>query len=76
MKMENEDNTTTGPHNLHHLSNTVKLFKCRRLRTERVARMKILRGKATKRKTLGRLRRRWEDNLEYILKEYVSLRGI
>ena len=37
---------------------------------------KILTGKPTGKRPLGRLRRRWEDNIRMILKKLVSIRGI
>ena len=37
---------------------------------------KILTGKPTGKRHLGRLRRRWEDNIRIDLKKLVSIRGI
>ena len=58
-------------HNLYRSPNIVMVVKYRRLRwAGRVARMevgrssfKILTGKPTERRPLGRPRRRWEDNI-------------
>ena len=57
--------------------NIVRVIKSRRLRwAEHVARMeegrsafKILTGKPTEKRPLGRPRRRWEDNIRMDLKE-------
>ena len=37
---------------------------------------KILTGKPTGKRPLGRPRRRWEDNIRMDLKRWVSMRGI
>ena len=60
-----------------HLRNIVRVMKSRRLRwAGHVARMeegrsafKILTGKPTRKRRLGRPRRRWEDNIRMDLKE-------
>ena len=57
--------------------NIVRVIKSRRLRwAEHVARImegriafKILTGKPTGKRPLGRLRRRWEDNIRMVLEE-------
>ena len=67
---------------MYRLPNIVRGIKSRRLRwAEHVARMdegrgpfKILTGKPTGRRPLGRPRRRWEDNIRKDLE--VSMRGI
>ena len=61
----------------YHSPNTVRVIKSRRLRQAwRVARMeegrsafKILTGKPTGKRPLGRPRRRWEDNIRIDLEE-------
>ena len=58
-------------HSLHHSANIVRVIKSRRLRwAGHVARMeegrtafKILKGKPTGKRPLGRPRRGWEDNI-------------
>ena len=37
---------------------------------------KILTGKPTGKRPLGKSRRRWEDNIRWILNKYVLVRGI
>ena len=37
---------------------------------------KILTGKPTEKRPLGRPRRRWRTILEWVLKKYVSVRGM
>ena len=62
---------------LYHLTNIVRVIKSRRLRwAGHVARMedgrsalKILTGKPTCKRPLGRPRRRWEDNIRIDLEE-------
>ena len=64
-------------HSLYRSPNIVRVIKSRRLRwTGHVARMeegrnafKILAGKPTGKRPLGRSRRRWEDNIRMGLKE-------
>ena len=64
-------------HSLYRSPNIVRVIKCRRLRwTGHVARMevgrsafKILTGKPTGKRPLGRPRRRWEDNIRMDLEE-------
>ena len=64
-------------HNLHRSPNIVRVIKSRRLRwAGHVARMeecrsafKILTGKLTGKRPLGRPRRRWEDNIRMDLEE-------
>ena len=64
-------------HSLYPSPNIVKVIKSRRLRwAGHVARMekgrsafKILTGKPTGKRPLGRLRRRWEDNIRMNLEE-------
>ena len=64
--------------------NIVRVIKSTRLRwAGRVARMKegrsafkMLTGKPTGKRPLGRPRRRWQDNVEWTLKRYVSMRVI
>ena len=64
--------------------NVVRVIESRRLRwTDHVARMeesrsafKILIGKPTGKRPLGRSRRRWEDNISMVTKKWVSIRGI
>ena len=66
-----------GLHCLYHLLNIVRVVKSGRLRwAGHVARMeegrsafKILTGKPTGKRPLGRPRRRWEDNITMHLKE-------
>ena len=61
---------------LYHSPNIGRAIKCRRLRcADHVARMeegrigfKILTGKPTGKRPLGRPRRRWEDNIRMDLK--------
>ena len=65
------------PHSLYRSPNIVRVIKSRRLRwVGHVARMeegrsvfKILTGKPTGKRPLGRPRRRWEDNIRMDLKE-------
>ena len=67
--------------NLYCPSNIVRVIKSRRLRlTDHVARMgqgrnalKILTGKPSGKKPLGKDRHRWEKISEQILKKYVSI---
>ena len=62
---------------MYHLANIVKVTKSRRLRWEgHVGRMeegrsslKILTGKPTEKRPLGKPRRRWEDNIRMDLEE-------
>ena len=62
---------------LHSSPNIVRVIKSRRLRwAEHVARteegrstFKILTGKPTGKRPLGRPRRRWEDNIRMVLEE-------
>ena len=64
-------------HSLYRSSNIVRVIKSRRLRwAGHVARMekgrssfKILTGKPTGKRRLGRPRRRWEDNIRMDLEE-------
>ena len=64
-------------HSLYHSPNIVRVIKCRRLRwAGHVARMeegrstfKILTGKPTGKRPLGRPRRRWEDHIRMDLEE-------
>ena len=64
-------------HSLYRSPNIVRVIKCRRLRwSGDVARMedgrsafKILKGKPTGKRPLGRPRRRWEDNIRMNLEE-------
>ena len=64
--------------------NIVRVIKSTRLRwAAHIARMeegrsalKILTGKPTGKRPLGRPRRRWEDNIKMGLEEMVSMRGI
>ena len=64
-------------HSLYRSPNIVRVIKCRRLRwAGYVARMqegrsafKILTGKPTGKRPLGRPRRRWEDNIRMDLEE-------
>ena len=37
---------------------------------------KVLKGKRTGKRPLGRSRRRWEDNIEWTLKKYASIQRI
>ena len=68
-------------HSLYSSPNIISLIKSRRLRwagqvaimEEGRSAFKILTGKPTGKRPLGRPRRRWEDN---ILKKYASIRGI
>ena len=70
-------------HSLYRSPNIVRVIKCRRLRwTWHVARMeegrsafKILTGKPTGKRPLGRPRRRWEDNIRMDLEEIVISAG-
>ena len=64
-------------HSLYRSPNIVRVVECRRLRwAGHIARMeedrasfKILTGKPTGKRPLGRPRRRWEDNIRMDLKE-------
>ena len=64
-------------HSLYRSPNVVRVIKSRRLRwAGHVARMeevrsafKILTGTSTGKRRLGRLRRRWEDNIRMYLEE-------
>ena len=70
-------------HSLYRSPNIVRVIKSRRLRwAGHVARMeegssafKILAGKPTGKRPLGRPWRRWEDNIRTDLEEMVSMRG-
>ena len=69
---------------MYRSSSVVRVIKSRRLRWAwHVARMeegrsafKILTGKPTGKRPLGRPRRRWEDNIRMDLEEIVSMRVI
>ena len=71
-------------HSLYRSANIVRVIKSRRLRwAGHVARMeegrsafKILTGKPTGKRPLGRPRRRWEDNIRMDLEEMGINRGI
>ena len=71
-------------HSLYNSPNIVRVIKSRRLRwAGHVARMeegrsafKILTGKPTGKRPLGRLRHRWEDNIRMDLKEIGIMPGI
>jgi hypothetical protein len=66
-------------HNLYPSPNIVRVIKSRRMRwAEHVARMgevrgvyRVLVGKPEGKRTLGRLRRRWEDNIKMDVRETV-----
>ena len=71
-------------HNLYRSLNIVRVIKSRRLRwAGNVARMeegrsafKVLTGKPTGRRPLGRPRRRWEGNIKTDLEEIGSMLGV
>ena len=71
-------------HSLYRSPNLVRVIKSRRLKwTGHVARMeegrsafKILTGKPTEKRTLGRPRRRWDDNIRMDLEEGIGLIGL
>ena len=73
------------PHSSYRSPNIVRVIKSRGLRwADRVARMeegmsafKNLTGKSTGNRPLGRLRRRWENNIRMDnFKKMISIRGI
>ena len=71
-------------HSLCRSPNIIRVIKSRRMRwashIDRIEKgrsaFKILIGKTTGKRPLGRSRRRWEDNIRMYLKKQVSIRGI
>ena len=55
-------------HSLYHSVNIVRMIKSRRLRWGDYVTRKMLAGIAAGKRSLGRLRRRWEDNIIMDLK--------